>query len=156
MWSRIAQNPSGVRSGTRPDGSFAGGKLFMTSIAYFSNESGSNQVYVRPFPNTADAKWQVSTNRGTFPLWAHSGRELFYQNGVGELVSVEVVPGRTFAMGQRRVLFSLSGYSLSVNRYDVTPDDQRFVMIRFRGGGDDSELIVVENFFEELKAKVGN
>ncbi len=41
-------------------------------------------------------------------------------------------------------------------QYDVTPDDQRFVMIRDLGGQEASELIVVENFFEELKAKVGN
>ena len=41
-------------------------------------------------------------------------------------------------------------------QYDVTPDDQRFVMIRNLGGTDAGELIVVENFFEELKAKVGN
>ncbi len=41
-------------------------------------------------------------------------------------------------------------------QYDVTPDDQRFVMIRNRGAEEENELIVVENFFEELKAKVGN
>ena len=52
----------------------------------------------------------------------------------------------------------MQGYRLSRLRqqYDVTPDDQRFVMIRLGGSGNAGELIVVENFFEELKAKVGN
>ncbi len=90
-------------------------------------------------------------------MWAHSGRELFYKGGPN-LMSVEVLPGPTFVTGERRVLFSTQGFR-SANRhqfYDVTPDDQRFVMIRNLGGQEASELIVVENFFEELKAKVGN
>ncbi len=71
---------------------------------------------------------------------------------------VEVLPGATFVTGERRVLFSTQGFrSGTVHRqYDVTPDDQRFVMIRNIGEQEVGELIVVENFFEELKAKVGN
>ena len=48
-------------------------------LAYSSDESGRQEIYVRPFPNTGDAKWQVSTNGGYFPMWAHSGGELFYR-----------------------------------------------------------------------------
>ena len=71
---------------------------------------------------------------------------------------VEVLPGPTFVTGERRVLFSMQGYRSNPQhqQYDVTPDGQRFVMIRNRGVEETSELIVVENFFEELKAKVGN
>ncbi len=66
--------------------------------------------------------------------------------------------GTTFVTGERRVLFSTQGFRSATphQEYDVTPDDQRFVMIRNLGGQDAGELIVVENFFEELKAKVGN
>ncbi len=126
-------------------------------LAYVSNESGQREVYVRPFPNTNDGKWQVSTDGGSEPVWAHSGRELFYRGGQS-LISVEVLPGATFVTGERRVLFSTQGFRGSRNhqRYDVTPDDQRFVMIRNPGSQEAVELIVVENFFEELKAKVGN
>jgi len=126
-------------------------------LAYVSNESGQREVFVRPFPNTNDGKWQVSTDGGSEPVWAHSGRELFYRGGQN-LISVEVLPGATFVTGERRVLFSTQGFRVSPNhqRYDVTPDDQRFVMIRNLGGLEGGELIVVENFFEELKAKVGN
>ncbi len=126
-------------------------------LAYVSRGSGQYEVYVRPFPNTNEARWLVSINGGNEPLWAHSGRELFYKGG-GELVSVEVLPGTTFITGEQRSLFSLDGFATDLFRqqYDVTADDQRFVMIRDLGGQEAGELIVVENFFEELKAKVGN
>jgi serine/threonine-protein kinase len=126
-------------------------------LAYNSNESGRYEVYVLPFPNTNEGKWLISTDGGQEPVWAHSGRELFYK-GSGNLMVVEVLPGATFVTGERRVLFSTQGFhSGTVHRqYDVTPDDQRFVMIRNIEEQEASELIVVENFFEELKAKVGN
>ncbi len=114
---------------------------------------------MRPFPNTNAGHWLVSTDGGTEPAWAHSGRELFYRNGSNELVRVEVLRGATFVTGEQQVLFSAREYGsfLFNRRYDVTPDDQRFVMIRNLGGQEEAgELIVVENFFEELKAKVGN
>ncbi len=128
-------------------------------LAFVSDETGRSEVYVRPFPNTAGGKWQVSTDGGTEPAWAHSGRELFYRNGRDEFVRVEVLRGATFVTGEQQVLFSAREYgSFLFNRkYDVTPDDQRFVMIRNIGEQEAAgELIVVENFFEELKAKVGN
>ncbi len=66
----------------------------------------------------------------------------------------------TFAAGQQRVLFSIAGFLGSTRLafhtlYDVSPDDQRFVMLR-RVQAEQGELIWVDNFFEELKAKVGN
>ncbi len=127
-------------------------------LAYVSDETDRPEIYVRPFPNTAGGKWQVSTDGGTEPAWAHSGRELFYRNGRDELVRVEVLRGATFVTGEQQVLFSAREYLRETFRrkYDVTPDDQRFVMLRSLGGEDASELIVVEHFFEELKAKVGN
>ena len=130
-------------------------------LAYESNESGQNEVFVRPFPNAGDGKWQISSTGGTAPLWAHSGKELFYLNGSAELVAVDVVTTPTFSSGEQRVLFSAVQYFRGANahHYDVTPDDQRFVMVgsaRAGGGDVDRELIVVENFLEELKAKVGN
>ncbi len=72
--------------------------------------------------------------------------------------TTEVLSGTTFVLGERRALFSLEGFLSARNRqmYDVTPDGQRFVMIRNLGEQEATELIVVENLFEELKAKVGN
>ena len=86
-------------------------------------------------------------------MWAHSGRELFYR-GSGNQMAIEILPGSTFVTGERHTLFSVApGFRLVPvhQQYDVTPDDQRFVMIRNRGVGERGELIVVENLFEELK-----
>ncbi len=124
-------------------------------LAYTSDESGVREVYVVPFPNTGDARWPVSTEGGGFPTWARNGRQLFYRSVDDELVAVEIIPGPTFGMGERRVLFSMQPYRTGLGHYDVTGDG-RFVMIRRRFTQGQGELIVVENFFEELKAKVGN
>ena len=129
-------------------------------LAYFSDEdasrnsTGRDEVYVRPFPNTSSAKWQVSAGGGFEPRWSRDGRELYYKNFRGQLIAATVLPGATFAVGKQRVLFSTEGY-LSNNgfrTYDVSPDG-RFLMIRLTKPGPD-ELIWVENFFEELKVKV--
>ncbi len=129
-------------------------------LAYVSNRSGQYEVYVRPFPNPGNMRWPVSVDGGVEPVWAHSGRELFYKSG-GNLMSASVVPDTTFVIGERRVLFSIQGYGAPYRQhqlYAVAPDDQRFVMYREGGGEgeDDTYLIVVENFFEELRQRVPN
>jgi hypothetical protein len=82
---------------------------------------------------------------------------LFYRSGTNQMMSAEVLPDATFAAGERRVLFSAVPYqpSFGSRNYDVTTDGERFLMIR-AGARDPGELILVENWFEELKAKVGN
>jgi serine/threonine-protein kinase len=126
-------------------------------LAYVSDESGRWELYVRPFPNVDDGRWQVSTAGGSEPIWAHSGREIFYINAAGELMATEVQTTPTFMTGQHRVLFQTTDYYTYAfhPQYDVTPDDQRFIMIRFRGVGESGELIVVENWLEELEERVG-
>ena len=125
-------------------------------LAYASDESRQSEVYVRPFPNAGAAKWQVSREGGTEPVWAHNGRELFYRNAAGELVAAEIAPGPPFRVASERVLFSARGY-IEDNRnhnYAVSPDDRSFLFVRPKAGAS-SRLIVVLNWFEELKAKVG-
>lgn len=126
-------------------------------LAYSSDESGTREVYVRPFPNTGTARWRISIAGGSEPVWSRNGRELFYKNGRQELVVVAVPRTATFTMGEQRVLFSTAGYDVSVNgkTYDVSPDGSRFVMIRPARKSHD-QLIVVENFFEELRSRVGS
>ena len=76
-------------------------------IAYRSDETGSLEIYVRPFPNVDGGKWQITTNGGAAPLWAPSGRELFYQRGDSMMVvPIETEP--TFTHGKPQVLFSKS------------------------------------------------
>ncbi len=120
-------------------------------IAYTSDESGRFEIYVRPFPDSKSARWQVSTNGGAEPHWAHSGRELLFVAADGTLSSVEVLPGQTFATGRRTSLFSLFNFTGGIKSWDITPDDSRFIMIQSGiGGSEADELIVVENLFPEL------
>jgi len=128
-------------------------------LAYVSNNTGRDEVYVRPFPPDAGSGLvQVSTDGGTGPVWAHSGRELFYRNGANELVAVQFTEDPTFATVREDVLFSMDGYLTARGHamYDVSPDDQRFVMLRMGDVGSDSELILVENWAEELRQRMGN
>ena len=131
-------------------------------LAYTSNVSGQFEIYVRPFPDAGRARVAISTDGGVEPLWANSGRELFYKNTARELVSVQVDTEGDLRVLGRESLFSLPpGASLdfSYTQYDVTQDDQRFLMYRLAGGVPapvTDSYIVVENFHEELEARVSN
>lgn len=122
-----------------------------------SDESGRSEVYVRPFPDVGVGRWQISLRRGTEPVWAYSGQELFYRSE-GNLMVTDVATTPTFAPGEAQACFRCSGMSPlgSTPDMDVAADDQRFVMIQASGFGMGGDLIVVENFFKELKAKLGN
>ncbi|GAC1654842.1 MAG: hypothetical protein NVS4B3_19180 [Gemmatimonadaceae bacterium] len=124
-------------------------------LAYASNESGQYEIYVVPFPNTAAAKWAVSTHGGSEPLWSHSGKELFYRDGAGNLVAVEVQSNPTLSLGRVTALFPAAAYYafFGAAEYAVGPNDRRFLMIRQAAGYAPDELIVVDNWFEELKLK---
>jgi serine/threonine-protein kinase len=127
-------------------------------LAYQSTESGKMEVYVRPFPNVKDGRWQISTSGGTAPLWSRDGREIFYRSATN-IVAVKIRTGPTFAVVESNTLFSLAGYALAGTRgvqYDVAPDG-RFLLLKsdplghVASGGN---IIVVENWFEELKRLV--
>ena len=124
-------------------------------LAYVSQESGRAEVYVRPFPNVGAAKWQVSTSGGSEPLWAHSGRELFYKNRSAELVAASMETRPEFRVVSSQPLFSVRGYYVENlhTSYAVSLDDRSFIFVR-RLGTDEGRLVLVLNWFEELKSKV--
>ncbi len=124
-------------------------------LAYTSNETGREEVYVVPFPNAGSAKWAVSTHGGTEPRWSNGGGEIFYRDHSGNMIAVEVKTSPTFSAGAQRILFSALGYYAweSRRQYDVSPDDRRFLMIRQLRTVVAGKVVVVENWFEELKAK---
>lgn len=126
-------------------------------LAYVSDESGQNEVYVSPFPNPSDGKWRVSHGGGAQPVWAPDGGELFYLRGSSLLaVSIDTTP--TFAASNPRVLFSGPYRQSGPNRghtYDVAPDGQSFLMIReAENDGAASEFIVIQNWLDELERLV--
>ncbi len=131
-------------------------------LAYSSNETGRLEVYVRPFPNVDSTRLPVSSDGGVGPLWANSGRELFFVNGARELVAVQFdqVAGQLLT---QEALFTIppeSPVAPGNNFYDVSSDDQRFLMARnYRGESRDvnrPKLVLVRNWFEELKRLVPN
>ena len=128
-------------------------------LAYQSNETGRDEIYVRPFPNVDDGKRMVSTGGGTQPLWARNGQELFFESS-GALMRVPVVTGSRFEPGAPTKLLDLPrGPDLAVGRmYDVSPDGRRFLILKPVSGVVETptfpRLILVQNWFEELKRLV--
>ena len=128
-------------------------------FSYATNETGTFQIYVRPYPIGSGRKQQVTEEGGFNVVWARSGRELFYENA-GQLWALEVETEPTFAWEDPVPLFpaiSRSGVRPFVD-YDVTSDGQRFVVVVEGTEFDESEvrpkINVVLNFSEELKERV--
>jgi len=134
-------------------------------LAYESNESGRNDVYVRPFPDVNAGRWQVSTAGGSRPLWARNGQELFYVGEDAALMSVRVQRGTTWTATTPLMLFTGQQFffgdapgQLGQGRtYDIARDGRRFLMIK-EGSADGARptnsIVVVQNWFEELKRLV--
>ncbi len=129
-------------------------------MAYQSNESGDWEIFVRPFPNVTEGQQQVSTAGGRHPLWARNGEELFYlEPGTRpRLMAVPVQTGSTFDRGSPQPLFAWEyRFDGPSRRYDVSPDGQRFLVIKADEAAGDfraPQIHVVLNWFEELKARV--
>ncbi len=125
-------------------------------IAYVSNETGRDEVFVRPFPDVNDGKWQISTDGGDGPLWAHSGRELFFVDARNDVVDVSIRTKPSFSPGTGKVLFHLRSEYVIPHwccQWDIAPDDQRFLMARAAeaGNGAGEHTILVENWLQEVK-----
>jgi dipeptidyl aminopeptidase/acylaminoacyl peptidase len=107
-------------------------------------------VFVRPFPNTATSLHQVSSGNGRQPRWSPDGKEIFFRTFSDTLMGVPVNPGAGFSLGAEHAVLSLRG----VTTWDAAPDGKRFLLVRDPDAGAAKRLIVIENFHEELKAKV--
>ncbi|MBM2840668.1 MAG: hypothetical protein HW412_1196, partial [Bacteroidetes bacterium] len=102
-------------------------------IAYWSNESGRFEVYVRNFSladqSTPVGKWQISANGGAQPRWRKDGKELYYMNPDRVLMAVPVNSGSTFQYEAARQLFSTDTDNFDApNRYVATKNGHRFLM----------------------------
>jgi serine/threonine-protein kinase len=127
-----------------PNGSF---------LAYMSTESDRGEIYVRPFPGPGP-KRQISTAGGVFARWSRDGREIFYwQPGeVARFMRASFEPGTEPKIGKPQVLFEAP--PAMIDDYGVTPDGQRFVMVK-RDAEDETprQIVVIPGFLDEMKAR---
>jgi serine/threonine-protein kinase len=125
-------------------------------MAYVSNESGPNEIYVQAYPGPG-GKWQISTEGGTEPVWSRNGRELFYRNG-NKMMAVDVATQPSFTGGKPRLLFEgpYVPTPATFPNYDVSSDGQRFLMLKPSESAEaaPTQINVVLNWFEELKRRV--
>jgi serine/threonine-protein kinase len=139
----IASSFNEVNPSLSPDGRW---------LAYQSDETGRDEVYVRPFPNVNAGKFQVSGAGGTAPRWSHKGDEIFFQTAAQDMVTARVRTMPAFGVVSTTRLFSWLGYFWP---YDVSRDDEHFLMLRTSAAAGErdgaAQLIVVENFVAELR-----
>ncbi len=119
-------------------------------LAYQSNESGRDEIYVQAYPGPG-GKVQISTDGGGAPVWARSGRELFYRSG-RKLFAVPVKTSPQFTAEKPVQLFE-GPYAWVLYRpgYDVTPDGQHFIMVKIPEGSAPRQINVIVNWFDELR-----
>ena len=118
-------------------------------LVYVSNESGQNDVYLRPFP-ALDRRWTISTEGGTQPVWNPNGKEIFYRTG-DKMMSVEVTTTPAVKLSNPRMLFEQRyafGAGITIPNYEVMRDGQHFIMVKDEAGA--GRLNVVFNWFTEL------
>ena len=124
-------------------------------LAYVSDESGRFEVYVQPYPGPG-AKYQISAEGGTEPVWNPIGKEMFYRSG-DKMMAVDITTQPNFSIGKPRMLFQgpYLPTPYTFPNYDVSPDGQRFLMIKESEQTPAiTQIVVVQNWFEELKARV--
>jgi Tol biopolymer transport system component len=121
-------------------------------IAYAFDQTGSQEIWVRPFPGPGVPK-RVSSEGGHDPVWSHDGNELFYQNGDKILAARVVSTSPEFRVDPSRVLFE-GGFmhddsDLNLHFFDVAPDG-RFLVIAPSGTPMPASLVVVQHWDQEL------
>ena len=138
--------PSSLEDAARisPDGNW---------LAFSSDLTGQYEIYVSRFPNPG-RRIPVSLGGGTEPAWSRHGRELFYWNG-DDMMAASVETAEEFRVLGRQVLFTgrYVRWHYHTN-YDIHPDGQRFVMVASWGAGVSQRVVVVVNWFEELRRLV--
>jgi serine/threonine-protein kinase len=124
-------------------------------LAYASDESGTNEVWVRPFPGPG-GRWRVSLDGGMTPLWAGSGREIVFRGLDGAWLVATVRTEPDFAVESREVIASGAGYyqGNAFRQFDLSHDGQRILAIRNDVTEAGLRLVVVQGFLEELRTIV--
>jgi Tol biopolymer transport system component len=123
-------------------------------MAYASNETGSMEIYVSPFPSV-NGKWQVSSAGGQEPRWRQDGKELFYLSAEGKMMAAAVTAGASFEAGSPVALFQTHRRqpvsASDVFSYDVSGDGQRFLIITKVDETTAAPLSILLNWASEME-----
>ena len=162
--SRSAILKRGLDAGAQPDTILAGSADFRTPalspdgrwLAYTSNESGRFEVYVAPYPDVTSRRLPVSTDGGQEPVWTRNGREIAFRSGAS-ITAVSFDPASGL-LGAATPLFAHnrvpSVATEQVWSYSATRDGQRFIIATRPPGTEAREIVVVTNWFKELREKM--
>ncbi len=128
-------------------------------IAYRSNESGGDEIYVRPFPAGSGGKWQISSGGGLNAFWSKNGHELFYETADNRIMVVDyTVNGDSFVPGKPRVWYDKQLFRTGTSNLDLAPDGKRFAVFALPdsapGAKASVHVTMLENFFDELKRRI--
>ena len=128
-------------------------------LAYESNRTGRNEVYVRPFPEVDTGLTAISVDGGVMPLWAPDGSAIYYVTSANQMVEARVTTEPSFRVTGREALFTIEPDLLipqgeQYTLYDITPDGERFIMMGLMEA-EDAEVILITNWFTEVEERVG-
>jgi len=128
-------------------------------IAYRSTESGSNEIYVRPFPASSGGKWQISSGGGLYAFWSKDGRQLFYETQDNRIMVMDyTVDGDAFLPGKPRLWSDKQIFYTGTSNMDMSPDGKRFAVFTLpqatAGEKSSVHITMLENFFDEVKRKI--
>ena len=122
-------------------------------VAYTSDETGRQEVYVRPLRGSG-VKYSVSRDGGSAPVWSRSGGELFFLQRTA-LMAARVTSGATFEVARPVRLFQLRRPAIAASDpYDVTRDGKRFVVIESLLPKTPTHANLVIGWFEEIRARM--
>lgn len=141
-------------AGSRPSEAYPAFSPDGRWLAYVSDESGRQDVYVRPFPGPG-GRIQVSASGGTEPVWTRDGRELIYREDAGggsRLVAAAIRAGPSFSVLSRTPLFDVGHFVPAEDHanFDVHPDGRRFAMVRSPVAG---QIHLIQNWTAQLQAR---
>jgi serine/threonine-protein kinase len=151
VYALLLKNPGKIRTIVRTPAYEGGARLSPDGrwMTYVSDESGRNEIYLRPYDGP-QRRWPISSQGGTQPLWNPNGREIFYRNG-DKMMAVDVTMSPDVRLSPPHLLFEgryAFGSGITIANYDVTHDGQRFIMVKDEAGA--ARLNVVLNWFDDL------
>src|SRR5262249_17509636 len=120
-------------------------------LSYVSDETGRFELYVVPF-QARHQRWQISHGGAREASWSKDGRELFYRDG-NRMMAGQVARTERFSPGRPEILFEREYFQAGgpgIMNYDVTPDGQRFLMLK-RADNRDARLTVVQGLSQLIR-----